>query len=73
MLGLMEPARWDYDGGVRREAVRDETFTPPRVVRKVGWQHCLRCRKPFFSEDVTRLRLCDDNGVGCRSDETRFA
>jgi len=70
--GLIEPKRWSYDGGARREAVLDTDCNPPRVVRKVGWRNCLRCRKPFFSEDVVRLRLCD-TAYGCRDQADRFA
>lgn len=69
-IGIMEPDPWDYDGCVRREPVMDIDY-PPRVVRKVGWHRCLKCHRPFFSEDVIRLRLC--SGVsGCRGDEDRF-
>ncbi len=66
--GFVEPERWAYDGGIRRGFVIDMDFNPPRVIRKIGWQHCLKCRKPCFSEDVVRLRLCDL----CREDEDRF-
>ena len=69
--GMIVPKRWDYDGCVRREAVLDADATPPRVVRKIGWQRCMKCRRPFFSEDVLRLRLCDGTD-GCRGDEDRF-
>lgn len=71
MQGMIEPKRWDYDGCVRREPVLDADTSPPRVVRKVGWQRCLKCRRPFFSEDVLRLRLCS-GADGCREDEDRF-
>lgn len=69
--GMIVPKRWENDGCVRREAVLDADATPPRVVRKVGWQRCLKCRRPFFLEDVLRLRLCDGT-QGCRGDEDRF-
>lgn len=62
---FVEPKAWSYDGGVRREPVLDTDFNPPRVVRKVGWRHCMRCKRPFFSEDVIALRLCD-GPEGCR-------
>lgn len=68
--GFVEPQPWPHDGGARREAVLDTDYHPPRVVRTVGWQRCLRCRKPFFSEDVTALRLCD-GPEGCRSPAPR--
>ena len=57
--------------GKRREPVLDED-QDYRVVRKVGWHRCMRCRKPFFSEDVLRLRLCG-GAEGCRGDEDRFS
>jgi hypothetical protein len=68
LQGFVEPERWDFDGCVRREPVMDADY-PPRVVRKVGWQRCMKCRRPFFSEDV--LRLCS-GAQGCRGDEDRF-
>jgi hypothetical protein len=43
---------------LRREAVLDMDHNPPRVVRHVGWQRCITCRSPFFSEDTIRQRLC---------------
>ena len=66
--GIVEPYAWKYDGGKRREPVLDTDFN--RVIRKVGWRHCLKCRKPFFSEDVVRLRLCGGQD-GCRTDYNR--
>lgn len=41
---------------------------PPRVVRRVGWQRCMKCSKPFWSGDVVRLRLCDGQDGGCRGE-----
>jgi len=65
-LGFIEPEPWPYDGGKRRESVLvDLEYFPPRVVRKVGWRNCMCCGKPFWSEDTTRLRLCDGD-TGCR-------
>lgn len=61
--GFVEPDRWPYDGGIRREPVLDTDCHPQRVVRHVGWKHCMTCSKPYFSEDLIRLRLCD----GCRN------
>lgn len=58
-LGFAEPRQWPWDGGTRREAVLDVDRTPPRVVRHVGWRSCLRCRRPYFSPDVARVRMCD--------------
>lgn len=66
--GFAEPVRWPNDGGKRREPVMDLDCVPPRVVRKVGWRTCMKCRKPFFSEDVAALRLCDGY-EGCRGHE----
>lgn len=70
LQGFVEPRRWDYDGCLRREQVKDADY-PYRVVRSVGWHRCLKCRRPFFSEDVLRLRLCE-GADGCRGDEDRF-
>lgn len=67
-IGIIEPEAWKYDGGVRREPVVDADHKPPRIVRKVGWHHCLKCRRPYFSEDVVRQRMCDP----CREDDDRF-
>ncbi|MBQ1499211.1 MAG: hypothetical protein IIZ38_12930 [Sphingomonas sp.] len=69
--GMIVPKRWEFDGCLRREPVVDADASPPRVVRKMGWHRCLKCRRPFFSEDVLRLRLCD-GAQGCREDEDRF-
>jgi hypothetical protein len=74
LQGFIEPDRWDYDGCVRLEPVMDTDY-PPRVVRKIGWQRCLKCGRPFFSEDVIGQRLCSASSgmVGCRGDEDRFS
>lgn len=66
--GFQEPAAWPWDGGLRREAVLDLDCNPPRIVRRVGWHNCLRCRRSFFSHDVVRQRLC----ASCRGDADRF-
>lgn len=71
--GFVEPRPWPYDGCLRREPVLDHDVTPPRVVRRVGWQRCMRCRRPFWSDDVVRLRLCVSGGAGCRHLEDRHA
>lgn len=72
-IGIIEPDPWPFDGCKRREPVTDVDY-PPRVVRRVGWHRCMKCRRPFFSEDVVRLRLCKggDGNTGCRGDEDRF-
>lgn len=72
-FGFVEPQAWENDRGARREPVLDMDRNPPRVVRRVGWRTCLGCGRWFFSEDVSRLRLCDtgaDEG-GCRSPKPR--
>jgi len=56
---------------LRRELNHD--VTPPRVVRRVRRQRCLRRRRPFWSADVVRLRLCDSGGDGCRYLDERYA
>lgn len=71
-LGFVIPDPWPYDGGQRREPVLDTAFNPARIVRRVGWRTCLTCRKPFFSEDVIALRLCDGT-FGCRDPKPRLA
>ncbi len=58
-LGFVEPHQWPWDGGTRREAVLDTDHHPARVVRHVGWRSCLRCARPYFSADVSRVRMCD--------------
>lgn len=67
--GFSEPAAWPDDGGARREPVLDYDHNPPRLVRRVGWRRCLRCRRSFFSDDVAGRRLCGD----CRCDSDRYA
>lgn len=57
--GFVEPLPWPDDGGQRRERVLDVDHNPPRVVRVVGWHRCMSCRKPFWSEDTRRVRMCD--------------
>jgi hypothetical protein len=44
--------------------VLDYDHRPPRVVRSVGWRICMKCFKPFFSEDVIGVRMCD----GCKTE-----
>ena len=71
--GFVEPRPWSYDKCLRREPVLDHDVTLPHVVRRGGWQRCMRCRKPFWSDDVVRLRLCVSGGAGCRNLEDRHA
>jgi hypothetical protein len=55
---IPDAKQFPYDGGVRRVDVLDFNFQPPRVVRKAGWVKCMGCATNFFSQDVTRVRLC---------------
>lgn len=67
--GFADPLPWDFDECARREPVLDHDHDPPRVVRRVGWQRCIRCRRPFWSDDVVRLRMCRQ---ACRDNEDCF-
>jgi hypothetical protein len=62
-LGFIEPERWAYDGGLRREPVLDIDHIPARIVRRVGWRNCMTCTGPFFSEDIVCQRLC----INCKT------
>jgi hypothetical protein len=55
---FIEPNMWDFDGFKRREPVLDPDYFPPRVVRFIGWNPCMRCAREFFSHDVKAVRLC---------------
>lgn len=59
-----EPKPWSFEEGpTRRVAVYDHNWSPPRLVRRVGWVTCISCRRQrFFSCDVVKHRMCD----GCR-------
>lgn len=59
---LAEPARWPCDGGARRAPVLDLNEGPPKVVRRVGWVRCMCCSRFTFSEDVVRVRMCEECG-----------
>lgn len=61
------PEAWKWDGGKRREVVLDHDYNPPREVRKVGWNTCLRCGSPFWSTDVIAIRMCG----GCKGTTPR--
>jgi hypothetical protein len=61
--GFSEPAQWGFDHCKRREPVLDYDHNPPRVVRFVGWRICMKCSKPFFSDDIIALRMC----AGCKT------
>jgi len=58
--GFVEPLPWPDDRGKRRETVLDVDHNPPRVVRVVGWQRCIKCSRRFFSDDVRAVRMCRD-------------
>lgn len=60
---LEEPEPWAWDRCKRREKVLDHNFSPPRVVRTVGWRACLKCSDPFWSDDIIALRMC----AGCKA------
>lgn len=56
---LIVPAPWRYsEAPERRAAVIDPNFTPPRIVRYVGWRKCIGCGEMFFSEHLKRNRFC---------------
>lgn len=55
---IVEPRPWEFDGDMtRREPVIDPDDN--RVIRFVGWRRCMTCTKQFFSEDCSRIRMCD--------------
>ncbi|WP_241900817.1 hypothetical protein [Stenotrophomonas maltophilia] len=35
---------------------------PPKVVRRIGWLRCICCARFTFSDDVVRVRLCEEYG-----------
>ena len=57
--GFSEPTPWAWDGGKRREAVHDIDHNPPRFVRDVGWRNFITCARPFWSEHVVSVRMCN--------------
>lgn len=59
---LVEPTRWPCDGGARRADVLDLNEGPPKVVRRTGWLRCMCCARFTFSDDVVRVRLCEECG-----------
>lgn len=59
---LVEPARWPCDGGTRRAEVLDLNEGPPKVVRRTGWLRCMCCARFTFSDDVVRVRMCEECG-----------
>nr|WP_282271095.1 hypothetical protein [Stenotrophomonas sp. PS02298] len=59
---LIESEPWPNDNGARRAPVMDPNFDPPKVVRSIGWLRCMCCGRFTFSEDVVRVRLCEECG-----------
>lgn len=59
---IIEPKEWPNDHGARREPATDPNLN--RVVRRVGWRRCIRCRGWFFSRDVVGVQMhADCSGV----------
>lgn len=57
--GLLMPKRWDYDGDLqRREPVLDAD-NGKRVIRYVGFRRCMCCKSVMWTEDVSRVRMCE--------------
>lgn len=57
---IEEPEKWKFDGDLeRREPVLDHNHRPPRIVRRVGYRLCMRCHRPYWSEDVVKIRRCE--------------
>ena len=42
---------WSFDGGVRRETVRDPNWGN-RVIRRMGWRTCMHYNAWFFSPAI---------------------
>lgn len=59
---LVEPSRWPCDRCQRRADVLDLNEGPPKVVRRIGWLRCMCCARFTFSDDVVRVRLCEECG-----------
>jgi hypothetical protein len=54
---IKDPTEWPYESDpTRREPVVDPE--DGRVIRIVGYRPCMCCTKPFFSRDISRIRLC---------------
>jgi hypothetical protein len=69
-----EPREWPFDGDLtRRVDVLDHNFTPPRLVRRCGYQKCLRCREPFWSPSVRSVRMCDACKITKTADSSAYA
>lgn len=60
---------WYDDGGKRVVLVTDPNWLidgKPRVIRRVGWRSCMTCGRRIFSEDISKIRMCD----GCKTSVT---
>ena len=42
--------------------VLDLNEGPPKVVRRIGWLRCMCCARFTFSDDVVRVRMCEECG-----------
>jgi hypothetical protein len=57
--GFMIPKQWIFDGDYRRRAPVLDAVNANRVARLVGYKRCLICKKPFWSQDVKNIHICD--------------
>lgn len=57
--GFLIPRQWIFDGDYKRRAAVLDTENGNRVARLVGYKRCLICKKPFWSEDVKNIYICD--------------
>lgn len=59
---LREPERGRWPDNGRVEVVTDPNWRMPdgsfRIVRRVGWRRCLVTGHRFFSEEISRQRIC---------------
>lgn len=56
-----DPSPWKDDGGVKRVPVYDHNWLidgKPRLVRQVGWRHCMTGKHTFLSPDIAKVRIC---------------
>lgn len=58
--GFRLPTRWAFDGDLKRKAPVLDADNGNRVVRFVGFRRCLVCSTVMWTEDVARIRICDD-------------
>ncbi|MNK11587.1 hypothetical protein D3C87_296290 [compost metagenome] len=59
---LVEPAAVAGPARRRRAEVLDLNEGPPKVVRRADWLRCMCCARFTFSDDVVRVRLCEECG-----------